>query len=361
MNQQSNQNNSQIIEVKPKAPFLTFFYVLFSLPSFILSIFITFFSIVFILIALISSANSTAQSLLEYETIQTSDSSDTVLIYELNGTILTGDDSLTKSARLTGIYTNIVQKDFEIIKKDNSIKNVVFKINSPGGSVFASEILGDLINDLLSSKGQTQAVFYFDEIVASGGLWAAYKVTDNYVAASPYGQTGSIGVLLSVGNFKKLADNIGYKETVIKSSESKDYGNPLRDLTQSETQFLQEQINVQYNKFVNIVATGRDLDATNVRNFANGYVYSNDIAKGYGLIDDLGGIDLSIQRAASNASLSEYNVKRVKTEANPFARIFGKANFSQILGIDGINEAAKKITSFELKPGVVYAIDENRI
>lgn len=370
MNPQTNQNTSQAVEVSPKIPFLTFLYFLFSLPSFIFSIFIGIISIFLILVIIIgSTASNNEQNSLNYENLESlsagdvksSTNKDTILIYELNGAISTGDESVTDEARINGVYTNIVKKDFEIIKNDSNIKNVVFRVNTPGGSVFASEILGDLIKDLLTSKNQTQAVFYFDQVVASGGLWAAYKLTDNYVVGSPYGQTGSIGVVLSVPNFEKLADNVGYKETVIKSGPSKDYGNPLRDLTSEETKFLQSQVDVQYEKFVNIVATGRKLDNSRVKSFANGYVYENKVAKDYGLLDELGGIDISIKKAASNLGIDTYNVKRVKTEVSPFGGIFASSNIPKILGLDGINEVARKITKTQLEPGIVYAIDETRI
>lgn len=286
-----------------------------------------------------------------------------ILIYDLRGAITTGGKSSANIDRMGGIYTDFVAQDFDQIKKNTNIKNVVFRLNTPGGEVFASEIIGDLIGDLLKAKGQQQAVFYFDQIVASGGLWASFK-NPNYVVASPYGETGSIGVRTSLPNLSKLADNIGYKELVIKSGANKDYGNPLREPLPEEIAFVQKQVNNSYDKFVGIVATGRKIEIAKVKDFANGFVYENSIAKNYGLIDEIGSIDLSVKKAAGNAGIGDnYTVWEVENMANPFKELFGGIGANTQVGqtLTMTNQTLQKISKFNLKNGTMYAIDETKM
>ncbi|NJK70959.1 MAG: signal peptide peptidase SppA, partial [Thermales bacterium] len=86
--------------------------------------------------------------------------------------------------------------------------------------------------------------------MASGGLWSSYKVNDSYIVGSPYGETGSIGVVLTLPNFTGLADKVGYTETVIKSSNAKDIGNPLRTPSTEEIDYLEQRVTQNYDKFL---------------------------------------------------------------------------------------------------------------
>jgi len=217
-----------------------------------------------------------------------------------------------------------------------------------------------LIKDLLDSKGQTEAVFYFDQIAASGGLWAAYQ-NKNYIIGSRYGETGSIGVILEVANFKKLADNIGYSQVTIKSSQSKDIGNPLRELSSTETLFLQKQVDTEYAKFIKIVAEGRNIPESKVKEFANGYVYTNSEALNLGLLNELASIDKAVSRAAENAKLSNgYSVWQIKSELGIIDSLLSKSSLSSL--IDKSTQTAAQINSATaLKSGVVYAIEPSRM
>jgi protease IV len=229
-------------------------------------------------------------------------------------------------------------------------------INTPGGEVFASEILGDLIKDLVQSKTPNQAgIFYFDQIVASGGLLATYK-SPNYIIASPYGETGSIGVIMHVPNYKSLAEKVGYSETVIKSTTSKDIGNPLRDITESEKDYLQEQLDIQYARFKNIIGIGRKLDSKAVDGLANGLVWFNNEAKSKGLIDEIGDISSAVERSAKNVNLDNYKVIEIKKDINFFKSIFSVETLMQNFGL--VNRINKQ---FNYKSGLVYAVDDTRI
>jgi len=341
-------------------------YFLFGLPGFLSGLVVLLILIIILFGSLFGNQGSEQameNSSFVLKKLNENSNSNGILIYDLTGAITTGGKNSTSADRTSGIYTDIVESDFAQIKKNSEIKNVVFRVNTPGGEVFASELLGDMIGDLLRSKQQQQAVFYFDQIVASGGLWASYK-NPNYVVASPYGETGSIGVRTGLANFSKLADNIGYKELVIKSGANKDYGNPLREPLPEEVSFVQKQVNNSYDKFVGIVATGRKLEIAKVRDFANGFVYENSVAKGFGLIDELGSIDLAVKKAAGNSGLGDnYTLWEIENIINPFSELLGGIGASTQIGknlVSGSN-ILSKISPTNLKNGTMYAIDETKI
>ena len=361
----NSQSTPQVIEVKPKLGGFLWSYIIFSIPGFLTGLVWLLIACVVLIGAVAGLAGSdksqdfNPESKLNFETVagfensNKNNSADQVLIYDLSGPI-TYDSNLDPSS--DGINVKKVKKDFETIKKDPTIKNVVFRFNTPGGEVFASEILGDLIKDLITAKAPNQtATFYFDQIVASGGLLATYKAP-NYVVGSPYGQTGSIGVIMHIPNYKSLAEKVGYYETIIKSTTSKDIGNPLRDISDSEKNYLQEQLDTMYNRFKNIVGTGRKLDASRVDAIATGLVWFNSDAKTKGLVDEVGEVDLAVRVAAKNVNIENYKVVEVKKDTNFFKSIFSGQEFLKNFG--AFNQINKQ---FNFKSGLVYAVDDTRI
>jgi protease IV len=361
-----NNSNTQVIEVRPKLKGFLFSYILFSLPGFLIGLawlgisILIFVSIFAGIVFGTSNTEADFQSnMLTLETVQKGDQNG-ILIYDLSGVIQTGSKTLPGSSRNTGIYTEVIEKDFQKIKQDSKIKNIVFRLNTPGGSVFASQVLADQIKSLLDSKGQTEAVFYYDQIAASGGLWATFQ-NKNYVVGSKYGETGSIGVILEVANLKKLADNIGYSQTTIKSSPSKDIGNPLRDLSTEEAKFLQKQVDTEYAKFIKIVAEGRNIPESKVKEFANGYVYTNQEALSLGLLDEIGSVDRAITRAAKNSNLSSgYSVWQIKSELGFVDTLLGQSSIGSL--INTTSKTAQQINSVTaLDSGVIYAIEPSRM
>jgi protease-4 len=363
MNEEDNfrSNDKLSIELKPKMNRFLATYIFFSFPGFLVSIFwILVLGIFLVGVVFGNGGEAQMEETLTYKTVRENPNTDNaILIYELNGPIEVGDSATSGYLRTEGIYTELVKRDFEEIKNNPDIKNVVFKMNTPGGLVFASEVLGDEIKDLVENKNQKEAVFYFDQIVASGGLWAAYK-NENYVVGSPYGQSGSVGVIVSLPNYKELADNIGYKEVVIKSSDAKDLGNPFKEVQESELEYLQEEVDRTFERFVNVVSDGRDLEKSEVTEFANGLIFNNEKAKNYGLIDELGDIDIAIERAGQNVGLENYDVIKIESEPPIFGSLFARSSILEVLGLPvGVTKAIEKETVLE--SGRFYAIDETLI
>jgi protease-4 len=362
--QPEQPNNIQKIELNPKVGGFLWSYIIFSIPGFIASIIwliITLIIVVLIVISLFVSGSSQDNNSLKLKNIHSSSNSAGVLVYDLKGEISTTTTGLSSLDRTSGIYTDLVAKDFEQIKNNPNIKNVVFRLDTPGGEIYASEILGDLIADLVQSKGQSQAVFYFDELAASGGLWATYKNTNNYVVGSKYGETGSIGVIVTLPNYTGIADKIGYSEDVIKSAPNKDIGSPLRDVTPDEQAYFQNQVDTKYDQFLDIVSAGRNIPKDKVKTFATGLTYDNTEAKTMGLLDDVNDVNAAIDKAAQNANLgSNYNVWEVQNDPGFLQSLAGASGLSNLFGLpNAASQIANRVTALE--PGKTYSIDENRI
>jgi protease IV len=353
-------DNNQNITVKPKLGGFLWAYIIFSLPGFLIGL-VSLLLVIILGIGAIAGASAAGAenpgSKLELKSINDSKTDKGVLIYDLSGAITSGNFDSGLSNELA-INTKKVKTDFEEIKRNENIKNVVFHINTPGGEVFASELLGDLITDLQKSKSPTQPNIYFEQLAASGGLWASYK-SDAYIVGSPYGQTGSIGVVMHIPNFKGLSEKVGYSETIIKSAESKDIGNPLRDITEEEKTYFQKELDVSYNRFKQLVKIARKLSDAEVANLASGLVWGNLEAKQKGLIDQVGNIDILTSKAAKEVGLSEdYKIWVIEKKPNPFQELLSAKTFQGILGLQGIETITK---TMNLKSGQAYAIDEMRI
>ena len=356
-------NETQKIELKPRLGGFLFSYILFSLPGFLAATVWLVISVVILFsvgIALIASGSDSSSVVLDYEVVREGSSENTVLIYDISGPITSSNDTGLTTSNRQQVITTLVEKDFRAIKEDSNIKNVVFRVNTPGGEVGASKELGDLIGDLKNHFNQNEAVFYFDSLAASGGLLAAYK-NPNYVVGSPYGQTGSIGVVLTLPNFSETAEKIGYSETVIKSSESKDIGNPFRDPTDGEIDYFQSQVDREFQNFKDTIATGRNLTQSSVDEFATGFTYFNDEARNLGLIDRVGNLDIALTKAAENVGIDgDYRVVEIPDNIPLFGGLLSNTYFADLFSI---SKAASRIadrTTF-FKPGTMYMVDEYRI
>lgn len=361
-NHHQNHSSKQIVELTPKLNGFLISYIIFSIPGFIVGLVMMVITIIllFFLVFGLVAGSSGNESTLPYRVVKEGKASNSVLIYDLSGPISTGSLTGSGVTRESNIYTKIVENDFAEIKKDKNIKAVVFRVNTPGGEASASKYLGDLIKNLNSYYGQSQAVFYFDSIAASGGLLAAYK-NDNYIVGSPYGETGSIGVVLTLPNFKSAAEKVGYSQTVIKSSDSKDIGSPFRDPSSTEIAYLQSQVDQEFAGFKEVVVSGRKLEPKEVDKIANGYTYVNTEALSLGLIDEIGDVEMAVNKAAANNRLtSDYQVLEIKNEVNFIDSIFASKTLSHFLALpQATSEVVNRATFF--KPGNIYLVDEYKL
>ncbi len=172
--------------------------------------------------------------------------------------------------------------------KDKSVKALVLRINSPGGSVTASDIMySEVLRFKEETKGKRPVVAVLSDVAASGGYYIACAADE--IVAHPTTVTGSIGVIMQMVNFSGTMSKIGVKADAITSGKMKDAGSPFREMKPEEREIFQSLVNQFYDRFVNVVATGRaKLTAEQVRQIADGRVWSAQQAVELGLIDRIG-------------------------------------------------------------------------
>ncbi len=217
--------------------------------------------------------------------------------YEVSGTFTSLKPSRIASIKLEGVITESESSSFfknptssnevleQIIKatKDNSIKGIILRINSPGGTVAASQ---EIYQALLKARLKKPVVITMGDVAASGGYYIASA--GDRIFANPGTLTGSIGVITSYYNFTRLFHKIGVEGITIKSGKYKDIGNSSRLITEEEKKILQGLLDNSYNQFISDVAKGRGVDKSKIARIAEGLIYTGEQAKNVGLVDQLG-------------------------------------------------------------------------
>ncbi|KAB2953829.1 signal peptide peptidase SppA [Heliorestis acidaminivorans] len=203
------------------------------------------------------------------------------------------------------------------ISEDPTVKAVVLRINSPGGTAAASQEIAQEV-DRLRQKGKV-VVTSMGDTAASGGYWIAAR-TDKIVA-NPATTTGSIGVIIDLVNLEELYDKIGYRSETIKSGPHKDITSPSRERTVEERQLLQEMVDDIYEQFVYVVAEGRNLPEEEVRKLADGRIFTGRQAQQVGLVDELGNFYDAVEIAADLAGIDSPNVREYG-RVSPWGMLF---------------------------------------
>lgn len=196
----------------------------------------------------------------------------------------------------------------ELIKKatkDKSVKGILIRVNSPGGTVAASQ---ELYNVIKKARKKKPVVITMGDIAASGGYYIASA--SDAIFANPGTITGSIGVITSYLNFYDLLTMIGVKGIVIKSGEYKDIGNPTRPLTEEERKILQALLDDTYNQFLKDVARGRKMPLSKVASIAKGLIYTGAQAKKAGLVDFLGDYQKALRHTQKLVKMRFPELKR---------------------------------------------------
>jgi protease-4 len=186
---------------------------------------------------------------------------------------------------ITGTITDAQPIISQIIKfrKDNAIKAIIIRIDSPGGGVGPSQ---EIYKELERTRKTKKVIASMGSVAASGGFYVAAAA--DKIVANPGTITGSIGVIMEFVELKGLLDKIGVNLEVLKSGEYKDMGYPQRSLTDKDKVILQGVINDIKRQFVTAVADGRHLAREKVQAIADGRIFSGEQAKKLGLVDFLG-------------------------------------------------------------------------
>jgi protease-4 len=196
--------------------------------------------------------------------------------------------------------------------KDDSIKAVVLRINSPGGSAAASQAI---YTEVMRLRERKPVIAQMGDVAASGGYYVAAACTT--ILAAPATMTGSIGVMMSGMNYSGLARKYGVTDDTITSGKFKDTGSSMRAMRADERQLMQDMVNEVYGQFVADVAKGRKMPPEKVRKLADGRVYAGSQAKRVGLVDELGSYHDALALAATKAGLKgEPTVRRMQSSGS---------------------------------------------
>ncbi len=234
------------------------------------------------------------------------------LLYAVGG-ITSGNGS-------SGIQDKYVVNEIEKLREDDDIKAVVFRVNSGGGSAYASEQIWKAISDL---KAEKPVVVSMGDLAASGGYYISCNASK--IVAQPTTITGSIGIFGMIPNMQGTFNKLGIDTEVVKTNEFSDFGNLNRSFNTAESEMMQNYINRGYDLFLTRCAEGRGLPKDTLAKYAEGRVWTGNQAKQLGLVDELGGIDEAIEIAAELANLGKsfvvFEYPRLKS---PFEELFNK-------------------------------------
>lgn len=202
-------------------------------------------------------------------------------------------------------------KTFE---KTPGVKAIVVRIESPGGGVAPSQEIYDAIRRVRQSK---PVVASMGGVAASGGYYIASAC--DTIVANPGTLTGSIGVIMELGNVEGLLQKLGVQPEVIKAGAYKDMGSLVRPMTEAERGLFQEMIDSVHTQFITAVAAGRGMNKDQVRALADGRIFSGEQAKIAGLVDELGGFEDAVNLAASKGGIEgEPRVSEARSSKEPW-------------------------------------------
>ncbi|HEY9856796.1 MAG TPA: signal peptide peptidase SppA [Stenomitos sp.] len=209
------------------------------------------------------------------------------------------------------------------VREDGAVKAVVFRVDSPGGSAMASEVMR---RELALVAAKKPVVVSMGDVAASGGYWVS-MIPNTPVYADPGTITGSIGVIVGKFNINGLLTKWGITNTTLKQGAHADMDSSLRAYTPDEEAMLRSSGEFYYGRFISLVAAQRSLSEGRVRELASGRVYTGAMAQGLGLVDKLAGLDEAIAEARRRAGLADQEIKLAfYPEANPLGALLSAEN-----------------------------------
>ncbi len=226
---------------------------------------------------------------------------DTIAVVYASGEIVDGEGTATGFITSGGLSDTLRQ-----VRKDDDIQAVVLRVNSPGGSAIATEIIAHEVELLAAEK---PVIVSMGNYAASGGYMIA--APGDQIFATPATITGSIGVYGLRLNFKEIANRNGVTWDIIKTAKLADIDTISRPQSESELKLQQEFVNTLYDRFLTLVADGREIPKENVNQVAQGRVWSGTDAEGASLVDQMGGLEAAIAAAATAAELEDWQVEEL--------------------------------------------------
>ncbi len=232
-------------------------------------------------VALLTQVSTNPQSQSQSQSVLTT-FKDHIEVIKLTGMII--DDEETGLFERSKGSSAAVLKHLRKALKNEKVKAILLRVNSPGGTVPTSQEIHEAVV-ALQKKGKPVVVSMGD-VAASGGYYVSCGA--DKIFANPGTLTGSIGVIINLMNFKGLADKLGVEPEVIKSGTFKDIASPYRKLTKEDEEILHNLIMDSYEQFTSAISEGRKLPIEQVKGIADGRIYSGRQAQKLGLVDELG-------------------------------------------------------------------------
>lgn len=213
-----------------------------------------------------------------------------------------GGENQIGLVRIEGVIMDSSKTIEEILefKNNDKIKAIILRIDSPGGGVVPSqEIYEEVLK--IRQAGEKKVVVSMGTVAASGGYYIA--AASDQIVANPGTLTGSIGVIMELANIEGLMNKIGVESVVIKSGANKDVGSPFRKMNSEDRAILQRLMDDIHNQFIEAVAGGRGLALEQVREMADGSVFTGLQARDLGLVDEIGNLQDTIELTAELAGI----------------------------------------------------------
>lgn len=255
----------------------------------------------------------------------------TIAVYYAEGNI---DDS--ESDLEYGIHTPLVCKDLRTLAEDDNVKAVVLRVNSPGGSAYGSE---QIWHEVMNLKRYKPVIVSMGGYAASGGYYISCAADS--IVAEPTTLTGSIGIFGMIPNLKGLADKMGIHVDGVGTNKHSGGNSLFRPLDAPNKAAMQQMIERGYALFVKRCADGRKMSEQDIRNIAEGRVWTGEMAKANGLVDTLGDLNTAIEIAAKKAGLNSYNISNYPVPEDLLTKIlngkfssFAESQIRSFLGQD---------------------------
>lgn len=288
------------------------------------------------------------------ETVQQAGSaSKRIALLTVDGTIQdTGEESLFSSETYNH---QAFMKQLNAINQDKTVKGVVLNVNSPGGGVVESKQIYEKIKEIQKER-QIPIYVSMGSMAASGGYYISAPA--DKIFADEETITGSIGVIMQGVNYSKLAKKYGIEFETIKTGPYKDIMSGTRETTDGDRKILQTMVDESYERFVNVIADGRDLSKAEVKKLADGRIYSGSQAKKNGLVDELG-----YENDAIEALKKEHNLKGAEVFAydssDSFASLFtAKASSFLTSGSADAHVISTILKNYNSAPRMMYLYGE---
>lgn len=256
---------------------------------------------------------------------------DKIAILHIDGNIVDG------IGRVGEVGGDRMVREIEKIRQDDNIKGIVVRINSPGGSAIASEIIA---RELELTAQEKPVVISMGDVAASGGYWIA--TAGEKIFANDSTITGSIGVFGLLFNLEDIANNVGISADVIKTNELADVGNTFKAKTEEEMQIFQSSVDQIYDVFLEKVSESRSLSMAEVDAIAQGRVWAGNVAQEIGLVDEIGGLDNAIEYLNTVLELNDqYQIQEFPQRRNWETELLSALGGSQLNtnSLDKINLA----------------------